>query len=235
MTIAAECADGSEVDLSGNYQFGFTAECQDVDGSPSAACSVFMDTLDDDKKVVLDVAPSPFVDICDMALFEKEFTAEMAFYTDEALTVEADGSDPFVIGQDTIYGKVTVNIEEELSYLFEDVSIEKVYVCTAPDTAEMTVSSADGTGGCLSSNIDADGPYTVIGEGSDPQYEGLTDLDVAENNEAAFSFLTFGTLSPLSLSCTCPLSTCACDGCFDRMYVDQTPRERLSMCTSKCC
>jgi len=141
--------------------------------------------------VVLDVTPSTFVDSCDMALFEKEFTAEMAFYTDEALTVEADGSVPFVIGQDTIYGKVTVGIPDDEAFDFLAVSIQNVYVCTAADT--LAVDSSAGTGGCFSSNIDADGPYTVIGTGADAQYQGSTDFTVDANDEAAFSFLTFAT------------------------------------------
>ena len=194
VTVKAKCSDeGTDINLSGNYQFGFTAECQDIDGSPDEACNVFMGTLDENKNVVLDVN-SLFTEDCDMMLFNTSFDAEMAFYTDEALTVAADGSVPFVIGQDTIYGKVTVDFPDELPLNFLGVSIENVYVCTAPDGADMTVSSTDGIGGCLSSNIDADGPYTVIGVGADVQYQGSTDYDLTAN-EAAFSFLTFGMLS----------------------------------------
>merc|ERR1719493_466715 len=57
----------------------------------------------------------------------------------------------------------------------------------------MTVDPTEGTGGCLSSNIDADGPYIVVGDGADTQYQGSTDYDVTADNEAAFSFLTFAT------------------------------------------
>lgn len=187
MTIPGQCPAVDEVDLSGKYQFGFTAECQDV---ADAACGVFMDTLDNDKKVVLDIDAS-FVDGCDVQLFDVSFGANLTFYTDEALTVEADGSVPFVIGQDTIYGKVTVGIPDDAAFDFLAVSIENVYVCTAADT--LAVDSSAGTGGCFSSNIDADGPYTVIGTGADAQYQGSTDFTVDANDEAAFSFLTFGS------------------------------------------
>merc|ERR1712154_717409 len=50
--------------------------------------------------------------------------------------------------------------------------------------------------GCLSSGIvDADGPYTVYGNGAVAEYQGSTDYGtvVTANNEAAFSFLTFDT------------------------------------------
>ena len=40
------------------------------------------------------------------------------------------------------------------------------------------------------------GPYIVVGDGADTQYQGSTDYDVTADNEAAFSFLTFGLLSP---------------------------------------
>ena len=149
-----------------------------------------MDTLNDDKKVVLDIDAS-FVDGCDVQLFDVSFGANLTFYTDEALTVEADGSVPFVIGQDTIYGKVTVGIPDDEAFDFLAVSIQNVYVCTAADT--LAVDSSAGTGGCFSSNIDADGPYTVIGTGADAQYQGSTDFTVDANDEAAFSFLTFGS------------------------------------------
>lgn len=187
VTIPGQCPAVDEVDLSGKYQFGFTAECQEVDDD---ACDVFMGTLDTDKKVVLDIDAS-FVDGCDVQLFDVSFGANLTFYTDEALTVEADGSVPFVIGQDTIYGKVTVGIPDDEAFDFLAVSIQNVYVCTAADT--LAVDSSAGTGGCFSSNIDADGPYTVIGTGADAQYQGSTDFTVDANDEAAFSFLTFAT------------------------------------------
>jgi len=107
----------------------------------------------------------------------------------------ADGSVPFVIGQDTIYGKVTVNIPADsagATYQFVDVSIENVYVCTAADDVDLSVDADAGTGGCLSPLIDADGPYKVIGDGAVEQYQGTT-IDLGADDEAAFSFLTFDT------------------------------------------
>jgi len=198
-TIPAECPDeDSSVDLSGNYQFSFTPECREIDGSPDAACTVFLSTLDDSSgKVVMDLDAS-FVDQCDVNLFEVAFDGDLTFYSDDAFSAEADGSDPFVIGQDTIYGKVTVNIPSDPSgatYQFVDVELENVYVCTAADTADLSVDPSTGIGGCLSAEIDADGPYTVIGSGAVADYEGSTDFqsEATPNNEAMFSFLTFDT------------------------------------------
>merc|ERR1719445_2255624 len=121
----------------------------------------------------------------------------MAFYLDDAFAVEVDDeSDPFVIGQDTIYGKVAVDIpvddESGESFAFIDVEIEAVYVCTAEDTALLSLDSDTGLGGCLSSYIDADGPYKVIGSDAVSALQGNTTYSVAAN-EAAFSFLTFDT------------------------------------------
>merc|ERR1711892_1406986 len=196
VTVTAECSDDDNTaDLSGNYQFAFTPDCQTLDdGTTDPACETFLGTLDDtDGKVVLDVDVS-YVDYCDVSLFEVAFGAEMAFYSDAVFAEEVDGeSDPFVIGQDTIYGKVVVDIPDESgeSFAFIDVEIEAVYVCTAEDTALLSLDSDTGLGGCLSSYIDADGPYKVIGTGFDSKYQGNTTFDVAANNEAGFSFLTF--------------------------------------------
>merc|ERR1712228_278299 len=114
----------------------------------------------------------------------------MGNFTEEVV----DGSEPFVIGQDTIYGKVTVDIpddEDGEMYRFVNVTVETVYVCTSDDDLSLTLDSDSGIGGCFSSSIDADGPYTVIGTDQEEAYEGNTTYDVAGSNEAAFSFLTF--------------------------------------------
>jgi hypothetical protein len=197
MTVAADCsADDNQADLSGDYQFGFTPQCRviDDDGNTDDACDTFMDSLDGND-VVLDVE-STFVDDCEGSYFDVSFEGELDFYLDAAFTepVTTD-SDPFVIGQDTIYGKVTVNTAEDPDgaiYEFVDVSIEAVYVCTAdPDDDDLTVNSDSGIGGCFSESIDDDGPYNVIGTGAFEGYEGVA-LDAA-GNEATFSFLTFDT------------------------------------------
>merc|ERR1711892_1462558 len=165
VAVTAECSgpEPQRVDLSGNYQFAFTPDCQTLDdGTTDPACETFLGTLDDtDGKVVLDVDVS-YVDYCDVSLFEVAFGAEMAFYSDAVFAEEVDGeSDPFVIGQDTIYGKVVVDIPDESGESF--------------------------------AFIDVDGPYKVIGTGFDSKYQGNTTYVVAANNEAVFSFLTSDT------------------------------------------
>ncbi len=191
LTLGAECsADDNTADLSGKFQFGFTPQCRVIDGDTDPACDTFIDSLDGNV-VALDVN-STFVDDCAVDLFEVTFTGELEFYADSAFTepVTAD-SEPFVIGQDPIYGKVTVSTPDDPDgniYSFVDVSIETVMVCTSSDT--LTVDADTGVGGCLSSLIDADGPYFVIGEGAFADHLG-TKLS-ASGNEATFSFLTFG-------------------------------------------
>ena len=198
-TIPAVCPDGDSptVDLSGDYQFSFTPTCRD--GDDDEACKVFMSTLPESSKtVVLDVT-SAFQDACDSLIFKMNMTGNLIFYSDDAFSVAVTAdSDPFVIGQDTIYGKVTVNIPDDLSgdYQFLSVAIEHIYVCTAAEGVDLTANlgAADGLGGCLSSGdiVDGDGPYKVYGVGAVAEYEGSTTYPVAANNEAAFSFLTFG-------------------------------------------
>ena len=241
VSIAVECDEADPViDLSGNYQFAFPAECRDGDTEDLDACNAFLDTLIDGD-VVLDV-DSHFVDDCSVDLFEVTFEGALAFYLDAAFTEEVDeDSADFVIGQDTIYGKVTVDIpddEDGEMYRFVNVTVETVYVCTSDDDLSLTLDSDSGIGGCFSSSIDADGPYTVIGTDQEEAYEGTT-YGVGfrnDNNEAAFSFLTFGVFldghcctRSLSLSPSALLTLC------HRLDSGQILRGRPSMSTSSCC
>merc|ERR1719273_2029977 len=196
ISMTAECsADDLTADLGGNYQFGFSPQCRTLDdGSTDPACDTFMDSLDGGD-VVLEV-DSSFVDDCSTNSWEVAFEGDLAFYLDDAFTVEVDDeSDPFVIGQDTIYGKVTVDIPDDAydGFAIMEVLVENVYVCTAVDDLSSSLDSDSGIGGCFSSLIDADGPYIVVGSGAVAKYEGNTTYDVVGSNEAAFSFLTFAT------------------------------------------
>lgn len=185
--------------MSGNYQFGFTPSCRiPDDGSTVDACGSFLDSLDDSGLVILDVN-SVFIDDCAVDLFSVTFDANLEFYTDRAFSEPVDEtSEPFVIGNDYIYGNVLVNIQDAPSgefYEFIDVSIEAVYVCTGSDPDDLASSlhsaNAFGVGGCLSSSIDADGPYHVLGNGAVEELQG-TILDALQSNEARFSFIAFG-------------------------------------------
>merc|ERR1712242_682473 len=170
-------------------------QCQTLDdGSADPAYTTYLSTLTDGK-VVLDVESS-FSDNCEVQLWDVEFSGSLAFYKDDAFSEEADGSDPFVIGQDTIYGKVTVDTLSDpdgTQYSFVEVKIENVFVCTVDpdDEDDIALDSSTGTGGCLSSSIDVDGPYNVIGSGAVDDYQGIVYDPSA--NEATFSFLTFDT------------------------------------------
>merc|ERR1712154_75038 len=126
-------------------------------------------------------------------LFDVSFEGTLSFYSDDQFAVAVDGgSAPFVIGQDTIFGKVTVSGEgQEIEFDLDGVTIEAVYVCTAASTADLSIDSVTGLGGCLSANIDADGPYNVIGAGAVPDYQSTTFSTTV--NEARFSFLSFDT------------------------------------------
>jgi len=194
--IAASCPDDGSVDLSGSYQFAFTPQCRFLaDGTTTdPACDTFMTTLDDSSgKVALGVEVD-FVDQCDVNLFDVSFEGTLSFYSDAQFAAAVDSnSDPFVIGQDTIFGKVTVAMADPaISFQLSGVTIESVYVCTAAAGADLSVDSVTGLGGCLSANIDADGPYNVIGEGAVSDYQG-TPISTTAANEARFSFLTFDT------------------------------------------
>merc|ERR1711994_155255 len=135
-----------------------------------------------------------FIDQCAVDLFDVSFEGTLSFYSDDQFSVAVDSnSAPFVIGQSTIFGKVTVAMATPgIQYQLSGVTIETVYVCTAAPGADLTVDSVKGLGGCLSANIDGDGPYNVIGAGAVSDYVGTT-IPTTEANEARFSFLTFDT------------------------------------------
>ena len=204
-TIPAECPDGDSptVDLSGDYQFSFTPTCRNVDDVATEACKAFLTTLPESGKVVLDVGAS-YQDACDTMMWNATLTGNLTFYVDEDFTDPVDDdADPFVIGQDTIYGKVVVDIPKQPSgemYQFLDVSIENIYVCTAAEGVDLTANldANNGLGGCLSSGdiVDGDGPYKVYGDDAVTDYQGTVYEQIGAQslpeNVAAFSFLTFG-------------------------------------------
>merc|ERR1719233_546399 len=133
--INASCSDGGSIDLSGTYRFAFTPQCRFLDDGTTTdpACDTFMTTLDESAgKVVLEVGVE-FTDLCDVDLFAISFEGTLSFYSDDQFAVAVDAnSGPFVIGQDTIYGKVTVNGEDpNTNVQLSGVTIETVYVCTA--------------------------------------------------------------------------------------------------------
>jgi len=191
VTITTECS--SIVDLGGDWQFALTPNCRDA--NDTTACDTFMGTLGETNKVALDL-PVTFQDDCSVDLFAVVFEGVLNFYTDSSFSQTP--TDPFVIGQDTIYGEVVVDYladEDGTDYEFLSVSIETVYVCTSPDAAALaeTLNSddVDGVGGCLSSLVDST-PYIVIGDGAGP-YEGSTAYAPSGNDSARFSFLAFDT------------------------------------------
>jgi len=196
--IPAECPSvNSVVDLSGDWQFAFAAQCRTENDDPGA-CNTFMANLDGSGRVVLDLTSS-YQAACSVNVFNVTFQGELTFYSDSDFSQTA--SDSFVIGQDTIYGEVVVDYladEDDVDYEFLNVSIEKVWVCTAANdnTADLAATlnndNVPGVGGCFSSLIDDDGPYTVIGDNAGP-YEGSTNYTHPGNHTARFSFLTFDT------------------------------------------
>merc|ERR1712106_447995 len=198
-----ECSDSGSsaaddvVDFSGIFRISFTPQCREVDGADDDACTAFMDDLDDSGSVVLDVDWNFVDETCGVDLFNVTFGADLAFFTDAEFSAAVTDEDAFVIDQDTIYGQVEVDMpaEDDVSgssfYDLVSVSVENVFVCTADGTADLssTLDAANGLGGCLSSAVDANGYYTVIGSGADDEYEGETGYTVPAENVARFSFL----------------------------------------------
>lgn len=98
-----------------------------------------------------------------------------------------------------IYVEVEVDLPTDGSGDMLDIfalSVANVMVCTAPDDVNLvaTLNHNDGTGGCLSSQIDADGPYFMINNGdANPYYTAEIIPYSDETNKVRFSFLTLAT------------------------------------------
>ena len=76
------------------------------------------------------------------------------------------------------------------------LGITNVFVCTAADGVDLStnLTQQDGTGGCLSSEIDPDGPYNVIINGIEMDDYDAEIIDYPEEpNKVRFSFLTLAT------------------------------------------
>eukprot|EP01084_Bolivina_argentea_P177535 306998_1 len=122
----------------------------------------------------------------------------MTFYDDSAFLIEhTDMSENYVIGQDIIYVEIAVDFPKDGSvnnyYNVFQVDIQNVFVCTADDNVDMTqdLDQQNGNGACLSSNIDADGPYDIIINGVPMNYDANIILSATESNIGRFSFKTF--------------------------------------------
>jgi len=188
---AASASGDDVVDLSGLFRIGFSPQCNDQ----NAMCSAFVDGLGDSGAVLLDL-DWIFVDrTCGVNLFDAAFDVDLAFFKDDGFSVAVDGG-AFIVDQDTIYGQVEVTWpSDDEMYDLLAVSIANVFVCTAADDVDLS-SSLDangGSGGCLSSNVDPDGLYTVIGSGADAQFGGDTEHQSSSANTARFSFAAFET------------------------------------------
>jgi len=192
-----ECTDstsgGQQVDLSGLFQFAFSPRCREVDGSANAMCTAFVDGLGEADGLVLDLEWLFVDETCGVNLFDATFDVDLTFFNDDEFS-EAVDDGAFVVDQDQIYGEVEVSWPSgDAMYDVVAVSIEDAFVCTAAESALPALDAVDGSGGCLSSEVDEDGLYTVIGSGADDQYGGDTDYEAPAGNVARFSFSAFET------------------------------------------
>ena len=127
---------------------------------------------------------------CDSLLYTFFDDAQFASYHDE--------SEPFVIGQDTIYCQVDVIIPDDgtgANYDVFDMDLINVFVCTVPEAIEGNMTAnldqLSGQGGCLSALVDTDGLHHVIANGvANLNYGAEIHLDTL-SNRVRFSFDTF--------------------------------------------
>jgi len=191
---ALNCTDSAVIDFSGTFQIAFTPQCREVDDDEaSAACSSFLGGLDESGNVVLDVDWNFVDETCGVDLFNVTIGADLTFYADDEFA-DAVEDEAFVIDRDTVFGQIELGLaaDDESGAAFYElvaVAIENVFVCTADADLSATLSATSGSGGCLSSAVDANGYYIVIGSGADDDFDGETRYDVPARNMARFSFL----------------------------------------------
>ena len=183
------------IDFSGEYEMAFNPECRELDdGEPGAQCTAFFE--DQGTEPVAVGFEWEFVDQrcvdSGVNLFDTDFAVDLSFYGNDSFAVPVAADYLFDIERDEIYGEAVVSIEAaDDSVLFDvvTVSVENVFVCTSDYSDLMaTLDSSSGVGGCLSSYVDDDGAYLVVGSGADPIYNGM----VYDAPTARFSFTAFG-------------------------------------------
>eukprot|EP01084_Bolivina_argentea_P290405 498826_1 len=194
LSISSDEINCPPADMSGVYDIAFDVECrfnEDV-------CNTFINDNPSGTSVALSVE-SNFIDTyCEPEMYSVIFEGDMKFYDDAEFVIDHSISgDNYVIGQDTIYVEIVVDFPEDGSvnnyYNVFQVDVENVFVCTADDTVDMTqdLDQQNGNGGCLSSNIDADGAYDIIINGVEMNYDANIILTATESNVVRFSFKTF--------------------------------------------
>eukprot|EP01084_Bolivina_argentea_P213443 362505_1 len=179
-------------DLSGDYTLQFEVSCP----SNEEACNTFID--DNGGPIIALQVTSNFIDTtCEPELYNIIFDGNIEFYDDPEFNTLHDDSSSYVIGQDTVYVQVEVNFPDDgtdNNFNIFGVVIDNVYVCTADNDIDLTVNvdQQNGTGACLSSNIDPDGPYDIITNGlANSNYMAQIISSTGDSNIVQFSFLTF--------------------------------------------
>jgi len=194
ITVSASLIDCPPASFVGEYIMGFTVDCP----SGEEVCNTFID--DNGGSAIALAVNSHFVDNhCEPQVYAVAFDGQMEFY-DDAEFSQAHIDDNYVIGQDTIYVQVQVDFADAATGDNLDIfalDIDNVFVCTADETlADDLFSNLDqqsGSGGCLSSHIDPDGPYNIISNAvQNSLYEAqVISADTAASNIVRFAFKTF--------------------------------------------
>lgn len=191
------CTESSPADFSGEYDILFEVNCKETNTSKpeGAACAAFID--DNGSPQIGLAVQSTFIDTtCVPELYSVQFSGVTTFWDDDQYTIEhnpANGA--YVIGQDQIYVQVTATFptDQATGQPFDILSIElnNVKVCTTNDTSLIALDQASGLGGCLSPNIDGDGPHNIVDNGvANPVYFAQV---ITGDGQAyvQYSFLTF--------------------------------------------
>ena len=186
------CNNGSgEANFEGTYTMRFNPSCN----TSESVCNTFL--ADNNNAFITLPVTSNFIDTtCDPEIYTVILEGNTLFYDDAAFTTVHNASNGnYVIGQDPIYIETVITIPGDGSGENLDifgVVIDNVFVCTTDPNNDLSanLNQQSGEGGCLSSNVDADGPYNIISNGNTQDYEAQKYANPA-SNIVRFSFLTF--------------------------------------------
>eukprot|EP01083_Nonionella_stella_P035225 96215_1 len=196
VTIDQSQIECTPADFSGLYRMSFTATCP----GNEAVCTAFFED-NEGTPIVLGVTSNFIDNTCEPEVYQVLFDGTVEFYDDDQFTIfhdDQNGDNDYLIGQSVIYVQVQVKVPDDGSgdnLLIFGVQIDNVFVCSADDNVALTLnlSQQNGAGGCLSSNIDTDGPYNVISNGvaNTAEYQAQIVSNTGTSNTVQFAFLTF--------------------------------------------
>ena len=164
------------------FVFQFRAICNDTN---SSLCAKYINTYG---SIVSLSAPLAFDDyICDDKVWSIVYNAEMKIYKNGTYTSVTPN---VVMAEDRVFVEVIVNDfnVNQNGYSVLNVILLNVWICTSNMTLFMNETNPESSG-CLSSDVDQDGPYHIIVDYNRSLTNDARHENETYNNIVRFSFI----------------------------------------------